>query len=87
MKRVVTTSFARQRLWFLDQMEPGTPAYNLPRVSRISGPLEIDALARAIQTLADRHESLRTVCAEDARQAFDLTQGPLWRASPKSFKT
>ncbi|PYX47999.1 MAG: hypothetical protein DMG79_12860, partial [Acidobacteria bacterium] len=38
------TSFAQERLWFLDQLEPETPAYNLPRLFRVTGPLEVDAL-------------------------------------------
>jgi amino acid adenylation domain-containing protein len=65
MRRVAPASFAQQRLWFLDQLEPGTPAYNLPRVLRVSGPLDTDALVRAIHALADRHDSLRTVFAAD----------------------
>ena len=54
-------SFAQQRLWFLDQFEPGTAAYNLPCVFRISGPLNVDVLTRAFQTVVQRHASLRTV--------------------------
>ncbi len=55
------TSFAQQRLWFLDQLEPGTAAYNLPRAFRINGPLDLHALTRAVQEVVRRHESLRTV--------------------------
>ena len=55
------TSFAQQRLWFLDQLEPGTAAYNLPRAFRIVGPLDLHALTRAFQEVLRRHESLRTV--------------------------
>src|ERR1700693_1463927 len=54
-------SFAQDRLWFLDQLEPGTAAYNLVRAFRISGPLNIDALTSAIAAVVRRHESLRTV--------------------------
>src|SRR3984893_16583625 len=54
-------SFAQQRLWFLDQFEPGTAAYNLPRVFRISGPLNVDVLTRAFHAVVQRHASLRTV--------------------------
>ena len=54
-------SFAQQRLWFLDQLEPGTAAYNLPRAFRITGPLDIDFLAQAFQKVVQRHGSLRTV--------------------------
>jgi amino acid adenylation domain-containing protein len=55
------TSFAQQRLWFLDQLEPGTAAYNLPRAFRITGPLDLPTLTRAVQEVVRRHESLRTV--------------------------
>src|SRR5579864_6187249 len=54
-------SFAQQRLWFLDQFEPGTAAYNLPRIFRIVGPLNVDALTRAFHAVVQRHASLRTV--------------------------
>src|SRR5437588_2068067 len=54
-------SFAQERLWFLDQLEPGTAAYNLVRAFRISGPLNIDALTSAIAAVVRRHESLRTI--------------------------
>ncbi len=55
------TSFAQQRLWFLDQLEPGTAAYNAARAFRIIGPLDLQALIRAVQEVVRRHESLRTI--------------------------
>jgi amino acid adenylation domain-containing protein len=54
-------SFAQQRLWFLDQLEPGTAAYNLVRAFRITGPLDISALTSAIRGVVRRHEALRTI--------------------------
>jgi amino acid adenylation domain-containing protein len=54
-------SFAQQRLWFLDQLEPGTAAYNLVRAFRITGPLDNNALAAAFRAVIRRHESLRTI--------------------------
>ena len=54
-------SFAQQRLWFLDELEPGNPAYNLPRVIRIRGTLNAGALGGAINALVTRHDGLRTV--------------------------
>ena len=54
-------SFAQQRLWFLDQLEPGTAAYNLVRVFRIVGPLDLGVLTRAFEIVLLRHASLRTV--------------------------
>jgi non-ribosomal peptide synthetase component F len=54
-------SFAQDRLWFLDQLEPGTAAYNLVRAFRINGPLNVNALTSAIGAVIERHESLRTI--------------------------
>jgi hypothetical protein len=52
-------SFAQQRLWFLEHLEPGTSAYNLPRAIRITGILDVEALRRALDAIVQRHESLR----------------------------
>ncbi len=54
---------AQRRLWFIDQLEPGSAAYAMPAALRVRGPLRVDALRRALGTLAARHESLRTVFA------------------------
>ncbi|HEX2077520.1 MAG TPA: amino acid adenylation domain-containing protein [Longimicrobium sp.] len=53
-------SFAQRRLWFLDQLLPGNPMYNVPLTLDLDGPLDLPALRRALQTMVDRHESLRT---------------------------
>ncbi len=53
-------SFAQQRLWFIDQLEPGSAAYNMPAALRIRGALDTDALRRALDEIVARHESLRT---------------------------
>ncbi|HTG35649.1 MAG TPA: non-ribosomal peptide synthase/polyketide synthase [Thermoanaerobaculia bacterium] len=66
-------SFAQQRLWFLDQMEPGNPAYNLPTAFRLTGELDPAALAEAIREVVRRHEALRTrfeVVAGEPSQAI-----------------
>jgi hypothetical protein len=52
-------SFAQQRLWFLDQMEPGNPYYNMPTALRLSGDLRVSALERAIDEVIRRHEVLQ----------------------------
>ena len=57
-------SFAQQRLWFLQRLEPGSAAYNIPFAARLTGVLNIGAIQRALQTIVDRHESLRTTFAE-----------------------
>jgi amino acid adenylation domain-containing protein len=53
-------SFAQQRLWLLDQLAPGNPAYNLSQILRLSGALRIAVLAQSLREVARRHESLRT---------------------------
>ncbi|HEX6902709.1 MAG TPA: amino acid adenylation domain-containing protein, partial [Thermoanaerobaculia bacterium] len=53
-------SFAQERLWFLDQLAPGSAAYNLPVAVRLSGPLRPAALAAGLERIAARHEALRT---------------------------
>ncbi|MFP2932693.1 condensation domain-containing protein, partial [Pyxidicoccus sp. 3LG] len=53
-------SYAQQRVWFLDQLEPGTTAFNLPTALRLEGPLNVPALERALTELTRRHEALRT---------------------------
>ncbi len=59
--RPLPLSFAQQRLWFLDQLEPGSAAYNMPFPLRLRGALDARALRRALAELARRHEALRTV--------------------------
>jgi hypothetical protein len=114
-------SFAQQRLWFIDQLEPNTPFYNIPLVLHLSGYLNVEVLERTLAEIARRHEVLRTtfvlqgdkpvqiiappeeivlrlidlsqleeqqreaqvrlLADEEARRPFDLSHGPLWRAS------
>ncbi|GEJ57769.1 non-ribosomal peptide synthetase [Anaeromyxobacter diazotrophicus] len=53
-------SFAQQRLWFLEELAPGTPRHNIPAAVRLAGSLAPAALARALAALVRRHEVLRT---------------------------
>jgi amino acid adenylation domain-containing protein len=54
-------SFAQERLWFLDQFDPGSPVYNISRALHIEGPLDSAALQKALDGIVARHELLRTV--------------------------
>jgi ribosomal protein S18 acetylase RimI-like enzyme len=54
-------SFPQQRLWFLDQLDPGNSAYNVYRAVRVKGSLDIRALEAAFNELVRRHETLRTI--------------------------
>ncbi|WP_261808543.1 non-ribosomal peptide synthetase [Nonomuraea sp. C10] len=106
-------SAVQRRMWFVERLAPGTPAHNIAMAQRLTGPLDVAALRRALASVAERHEVLRwrvpqaggvpsvTVTppgpvplpVEDvtdaelrerlqaeARLAFDLAEGPLWRA-------
>ncbi|GAA3507035.1 amino acid adenylation domain-containing protein [Streptomyces showdoensis] len=53
-------SYQQEGLWFLHQLDPASPVYNVPLALRLRGPLDPDRLSRALGTLVGRHESLRT---------------------------
>ncbi len=114
-------SFAQERLWFLDRLEPGGSSYNMPLALAVRGGLSPAALEAALAEVVRRHESLRTTFGEaggravqriappapvplprvdlsglpeaarrgelarwieeDVRRPFDLTRGPLLRAT------
>jgi acyl carrier protein len=57
-------SFGQERLWFLDRLYPGSPAYNVASAFRLAGRLDVPALAAALDTIVRRHEALRTTFAE-----------------------
>jgi amino acid adenylation domain-containing protein len=69
-------SFAQQRLWFLDQLEPGSPVYNTPLAVRLSGRLDLDALRASLNQIIVRHEALRTTFATRAGQPVQVIQPP-----------
>ena len=56
----ISLSFAQQRLWFIDQLDPGNPAYNNLDAFRLTGRLDMAALERTINEIVGRHETLRT---------------------------
>src|SRR6476469_10234839 len=53
-------SLAQRRLWFLDQLAPGNPAYNLSAAIALQGRLTITVLEQSLQAVVQRHEALRT---------------------------
>src|SRR5512145_1947941 len=61
-------SFAQERLWFLDQLSPGSPLYNVPTALRYTGPLNEQAIVHALTEIVRRHESLRTVFAVEGER-------------------
>jgi amino acid adenylation domain-containing protein len=68
-------SFAQERMWFLYQLDPGSPVYNMPAALRLTGDLDAGALAAALRGVVRRHEALRTT--------FPATVGqPRQRVSP-----
>ncbi|HST58364.1 MAG TPA: condensation domain-containing protein, partial [Longimicrobium sp.] len=119
--RTEPASYAQERLWFLDRLEPGSANYNIAVARRLGGALDAGALERALGEIIRRHEALRTTftevdgapvqvvapfggfalpvedlsglderdreaavrqrAGEEARRAFDLTAGPLFRAA------
>ena len=65
-------SFAQQRLWFLQQLQPQSPAYNLAGAVRLSGDLHIADLQAALQALVDQHEILRTRFVSDGGEPVQV---------------
>ena len=62
-------SFAQERLWFIDRLEPESATYNIPAALRLAGALDEAALERALGEIVRRHEALRTVFARGGRLA------------------
>lgn len=71
-------SFAQTRLWYLDQIEPGSPRYNIGSSLRFRGPVDLDVLAKAVDDLFMRHEAFRTcIRAADGKPVLEILPRPL----------
>ncbi|MCE5219205.1 condensation domain-containing protein, partial [bacterium] len=69
-------SFAQQRLWFLETLEPNTPLYSISRLTRLLGPLDTKALREALARIVERHEVLRTVFHERKGEPVQVILAP-----------
>jgi Condensation domain len=82
-------SFAQERLWFLDQLEPGSPFYNVPSALRLKGDLDIDLLESCLSEIIRRHEILRTtfpvVNGEPVQAIAPATPFKLTRINLRAF--
>ena len=69
-------SFAQQRLWLVDRLDPGSPAYNMPSALRLRGALDAAALRAGIGELMRRHETLRTTFEEQGGAPVQVVHPP-----------
>ena len=67
----IPLSFSQERLWFIDQLE-GSTQYHVPAVLRLTGKLDIQAFSKALETVINRHEILRTVIYEKEGRPYQL---------------
>ncbi|MET0395249.1 MAG: non-ribosomal peptide synthase/polyketide synthase, partial [Longimicrobiaceae bacterium] len=75
-------SFAQQRLWLVDQLEPGSPAYNMPYALRLRGELDTAALRASLDELVGRHETLRTTFSAGGGEPAQVVHPPTAVAMP-----
>ncbi len=80
----IPLSFAQQRLWFVQQLAPDNKAYNVASVLKLQGPLNIPALEKSLNTVVERHETLRTrfqlsIQDEGDRQPEQIIDPPVFR--------
>ena len=76
-------SFAQERLWFFDQLEPGSAAYNIPRALRLRGPLDVAALQSSLNAVVARHEVLRSRFLTNNGQPVLSIAGSEWLDLPQ----
>jgi amino acid adenylation domain-containing protein len=69
-------SFAQRRIWLLDQLEPGNPAYNISMAIRLKGNLNLYALEESLTEIVRRHETLRTTFTTIDEQPVQIVHPP-----------
>jgi amino acid adenylation domain-containing protein len=69
-------SFAQRRLWFLDQLAPGDPFYNVPAAAELFGPVLPEVLGRCLQEIVRRHETLRTRLVQVDGEPYQVVEPP-----------
>ncbi|WP_272002971.1 amino acid adenylation domain-containing protein [Nannocystis radixulma] len=74
--RPLPLSFGQERLWFLDQLEGSSAAYNMPAALRLTGALDGGALERALQEIVERHEILRTRFVHEGGEPRQVAEPP-----------
>ncbi len=78
----IPLSYAQERLWFIDQLQPNSTGYNVPGALRIEGELEVGALERAINEIIRRHESLRTIFQMSQEGPVQVIDDYKWQVLP-----
>src|SRR5438034_766252 len=73
---VFPVSLTEQRLWLLDQMSPGSPAYNMPIGLQLTGTLDAAALHTSLKEIVRRHDSLRTTFTTVEGTPFQVIRPP-----------
>lgn len=80
-------SFAQQRLWFIDQLNPGNVAYLMPGAFRIKGALDIERLDQALKKLVERHSILRThIKTEEGEGWQQVYEASEWRVEHRDLR-
>src|SRR4029077_903230 len=75
-------SFAQQRLWYLDRLRPGDPAYHIAAAVNLAGPLDVAAFAGSVSEIVRRHEVRRTTFAASEGWPVQAVGAPGPTATP-----
>lgn len=73
----IPLTFSQERVWFLQQLDPSSVAYNFQATLRINGPLKVPALEQSLTEMVNRHEILRTTFVEKNGHARQIIHAPL----------